>query len=416
MADVTRAVAGVGRRPDRGDSLASYARGVVSNPACHRTANVAPGSEPGRASISGALGSLSGRVAVVFGTRPEAVKLAPLLARIDDAVIVHSGQHYSPALASDFSAALGLRAPDLQLTVGGTTRTAQIREIAITLADRFVADPPRVVVVQGDTNSTLGGALAARIAGVGVVHVEAGLRSDDRAMPEEHNRRVVDHLASLACAPTTIARDHLLAEGIANDRIVVTGNTVVDALQRLRPDGAATARLLGRYGVTANAYVLATFHRPENVDDLERFEALLAVLDRLGLPVLLPLHPRAVRLETTRPLDAVRVLEPLPYEEFLALFGSCAICVSDSGGVQEEASVLRRPVVVARRSTERPEVIGSFAHLAPEPDAVGAVARRLLRDVAGEHARIAGLDSPYGTGDAAARIVDAIDSRFPRAT
>ncbi len=371
--------------------LGSYAAGVVSNPS-----------------------RSSGRIAVVFGTRPEAVKLAPLLDRLDDAVIIHSGQHFSPALAAEFSAALGMRAPDLQLTVGGATRTSQVRDLATTLARRFVAEPPRVVVVHGDTNSTLGGALAARIAGLGIVHVEAGLRSDDRAMPEEHNRRIVDHLASLACAPTTIARDHLLAEGIPDDRIVVTGNTVVDALQRLRPDPATTARVLGRYGVTADAYVLATFHRPENVDDPPRFTALLDVLDHLGLPVLLPLHPRTARLDAVAPRGAVRVLEPLPHEEFLALFGACAICVSDSGGVQEEASVLRRPVVVARRSTERPEVIDTFAHLAPDPEAIGAIARRLLGDVAGEHARIAGLDSPYGVGDAAARIADAIDARFPR--
>jgi UDP-N-acetylglucosamine 2-epimerase (non-hydrolysing) len=275
---------------------------------------------------------------------------------------------------------------------------------------------PEVVVVQGDTNSTLAGALAANGLDLPIVHVEAGLRAHDRGLPEERNRIVVDHLAELLCAPTETARAHLRAEGCSDDAIVVTGNTVVDAVARARPDPDATAAALARNGVAADGFVLATFHRQENVDDDERLAAIAGQLAAIPLPVVLPLHPRTQDRAARAGIDlgrgSVRVAPPLGFREFLALESSCAFIVSDSGGVQEEASVVGRPVIVARRSTERPEVLGTFATLVDPDSGIGRAADELAADPTGAHRRLAGIASPYGDGRAAERIVTAMRARF----
>src|SRR3954454_24154985 len=307
-------------------------------------------------------------IAVGFGTRPEIVKLAPVIWALGPvAKVIHSGQHYDPALSDVFLDELGLRAPDISLAVGGMTRAAQIGTALLALDQQFGEERPDAVVVQGDTNTADAGALAANGRDVKLVHVEAGLRSFDRAMPEEHNRVIADHLSDLCCAPTETSRAHLEAEQIPPDRIIVTGNTVVDALDRVVPDESARVRLLERRGLNANGYVLATLHRPENVDDPTVFRTVLEELATLPLPVLLPLHPRSVARAATfglaDVLARIEVVEPLAYSEFLGLARECAFLVSDSGGVQEEASVLKRPVLVVRRSTERPEVLGTFSEL-----------------------------------------------------
>jgi UDP-N-acetylglucosamine 2-epimerase (non-hydrolysing) len=280
------------------------------------------------------------------------------------------------------------------------------------LLDRsFGADRPDAVVVQGDTNSTLAAALAANARGIPLVHVEAGLRSYDRAMPEEHNRVVADHLADLCCAPTETSRAQLAAEGIAGDRVVVTGNTVVDVAARMLPDPARRGALLDRFGLDRDGYVLSTFHRPENVDDETCLRTILAELSALPLPVVLPLHPRtAARLAASAgdPLGAVRVIEPLAYQEFLGLARECAFLVSDSGGVQEEASIVKRPVVVVRVSTERPEVIGTFAELVAPGAGIGELGRAWAADLPAVHAHLATLPTPYGDGHAGERTAAAI--------
>lgn len=351
-------------------------------------------------------------IAVVFGTRPEVVKLAPVLWALGAAArTIHTGQHYDPALADLLLAELGLDPPALRLEVGGAPRGAQLGE-ATTLLDRvFAAERPAVVVVQGDTNSTLAAALAANARGIPLVHVEAGLRSYDRTMPEEHNRVVTDHLADLCCAPTETSRAQLAAEGITGARVVVTGNTVVDAAARMLPDETQRKALLGRFGLDPDGYVLSTFHRPENVDDETRLRVILSELSALPLPVLLPLHPRtAARLEAsgTDALGTVRVVEPLAYREFLGLARDCAFLVSDSGGVQEEASIVKRPVLVVRASTERPEVLGTFAELVSPGQSISEHGRAWVRDLDGLHARLATQPTPYGDGHAGERTAAAI--------
>jgi UDP-N-acetylglucosamine 2-epimerase (non-hydrolysing) len=252
-------------------------------------------------------------------------------------------------------------------------------------------------------------ALAANAREIPIVHVEAGLRSNDRAMPEEHNRVVTDHLADLLLAPTEIARSNLVEEGIPHDRIVVTGNTVIEAVTSLLPSKVERLELLARFGLTPDRFILSTFHRPENVDRPEAFAAILSELVGLGLPVLLPLHPRSrIRVEQhglSDLLDKLVVVDPLGYPDFLGLLAECALAVADSGGVQEEVSVLKRPVVVVRNSTERPEVIGTFAaRVRPGPE-IGQTVRGWLEDLPALHRRLANLPSPYGDGRASERTV-----------
>jgi UDP-N-acetylglucosamine 2-epimerase (non-hydrolysing) len=351
-------------------------------------------------------------VAVVFGTRPEVLKLAPVLWALGDASrTIHTGQHYDPALAGELLRELGLGPPSLQLEVGGAARGAQLGDATRLLDAAFADERPDAVVVQGDTTSTLAAALAANARNIPLVHVEAGLRSYDRAMPEEHNRVLTDHLADRCCAPTEVSRAQLAAEGIAGRRVVVTGNTVVDAAEHMLPEAAARAELLRRFALAADGFVLSTFHRPENVDDDARLETILAELRSLPLPVLLPLHPRtAARLDRLPPgeLGKLRVVEPLGYRDFLGLARECAFLVSDSGGVQEEASIVKRPVLVVRASTERPEVIGTFAELVAAGPAIGARGREWAADLVAIHARLADEPCPYGTGDAGVRTAKAI--------
>jgi UDP-N-acetylglucosamine 2-epimerase (non-hydrolysing) len=251
------------------------------------------------------------------------------------------------------------------------------------------------------------------VCGLPVVHVEAGLRSHDRAMPEEHNRVVVDHLADLCCAPTPTSAANLAAESIDGTRVVVTGNTVVEAVLDLRPDPAATATILATHGVEPDRFVLATFHRPENVDDPEVLALILSELAALPVPVVLPLHPRTAGRAADAGLDPLLekllVAPPVGYHEFLGLMGASALIVSDSGGVQEESSVVKRPVLVVRRSTERPEVLGTFSRLVAPGPAIAGTAREWIDDLPAVHAQLAALPSPYGDGRASELTVAAME-------
>jgi UDP-N-acetylglucosamine 2-epimerase (non-hydrolysing) len=352
-------------------------------------------------------------VAVVLGTRPEIIKLAHVIRLLGPAaVIVHTGQHYDQGLSGTFLEEFGLDEPHAYLGVGGQTRGQQIGLGVSALDDQLSELSPTAVVVQGDTNTALAGGLAANARETRVVHVEAGLRSYDRRMPEEHNRVLIDHIGDLLCAPTDVSKKNLLEEGIPESRIRVTGNTVVEALLELMPDPLERSRLLDEHHVAPGEFVLSTFHRPENVDDPGRFRTVLTELASLELPVLLPLHPRSMGRATEHGmaelLDAITVIDPIGYREFLGLGAESAFLVSDSGGVQEEVSVYKRSVIVVRRSTERPEVLGTFAELVEPGPGISEVARRWTSDLPGLHQRLASIPSPYGDGTASARIVEEI--------
>lgn len=355
-------------------------------------------------------------IAVVLGTRPELVKLTELIRLLGPAAhVVHTGQHYDEELSGRFLTDLGIPEPTYLTGIGGHSRAVQISAALAQLDALFLAQPPLAVVVQGDTNAALAGALAANARSVPLVHVEAGLRSHDRNMPEEHNRVLIDRLADVLCAATPENRDNLLAEGIDAGLVRVTGNTVVEAVHSQLPDAGERAAHLERLGLVADGYVLATVHRPENTDDPAALRAILTELAALAadVPVVLPLHPRTrARVEAAglaELLAPLRVTRPLGYGEFLALARHAALLVSDSGGVQEEVTVLGRPLVVVRNSTERPEAMADFATLvAPGPE-LGRAARGGLALGAEGRARLAALPSPFGDGAASRRIVGLLE-------
>ena len=352
-------------------------------------------------------------VTVVLGTRPEIVKLAHIIRLLGDgAAVIHTGQHYDAGLSDSFFEQFELPEPAGFLGIGGEPRGTQIGATVTALDALFASEPPAAVVVQGDTNTVLGAAVAANARQVPLVHIESGLRSYDRRMPEEYNRVLTDHLADLLVAPTETNRANLHAESIPDERIVVTGNTVVEAVEALMPDSAARVRLLTEHGVEANRFVLSTLHRPENVDDPGTLETVLTELASLPIPVVLPLHPRtAARIEEfglDSLLGRLTAIDPIGYREFLGLGAESAFLISDSGGVQEEVSVYKRPVLVVRRSTERPEVIGTFAERVEPGPEIAAVTGSWLDDLDGLHKRLAETPSPYGDGSASTQAVEAI--------
>ncbi|SPE49753.1 UDP-2,3-diacetamido-2,3-dideoxy-D-glucuronate 2-epimerase [Streptomyces netropsis] len=351
-------------------------------------------------------------IAIVLGTRPELVKLTDLVRLLGPAAhLVHTGQHYDEELSGRFLTELGLPEPTFLTGIGGRPRAVQISAALAQLDTLFTTEPPLAVVVQGDTNAALAGALAANARNIPLLHVEAGLRSHDRNMPEEHNRVLIDRIADVLCAATGDNRANLLAEGIADERIAVTGNTVVEAVRNQLPDAPERAALLARHGLSPDGYVLATVHRPENTDSPEALRAILGELGALAAdtPVVLPLHPRTrARIASAglaELLAPLLVTAPLGYAEFLALAAHAALLVSDSGGIQEECTVLGRPLVVVRRSTERPEAMADFADLVEPGAEIGRVARRRLAEGPAGLARLAALPSPFGDGSASERIV-----------
>lgn len=353
-------------------------------------------------------------IAVVLGTRPEIVKLAPLIGALDrPTTVIHTGQHYDTLMSDVFFDAFSLPAPDHTIGVGGASRAVQIGRVVAELDPIFEREEPAAVVVQGDTNSTMAAAIAANSRSIPIVHVEAGLRSNDRNMPEEHNRVVTDHLADLCLAPTEVSAANLEAEGISPERIVITGNTVVDAVRQILPAPDEVDRILDRHGLRREGYVISTFHRPENVDDPHKLETILSELARIELPVFLPLHPRTrarareagVEIDTER----VTVVDPIDYVEFLALLSASAMAVADSGGLQEEVSIVKRPMVVVRSSTERPEVLGTFCSLEQVGPTISKVSNAWLSGDPHTLEELAAFPSPYGDGDASERSRGAIE-------
>lgn len=356
-----------------------------------------------------------GPIAVVLGTRPEIIKLARITQLLgNDAHIVHTGQHFDANLSDDFFTEFGMRPPDTRLAVGGQTRGAQIGDATTALDELFATLRPAAVVVQGDTNAVAAGALAANANEIPLVHVEAGLRSYDRRMPEEHNRVIADHLSDLCLAPTTLNVANLAAEGILGDVVVRTGNPIVEAVKRLMPSEGERAAIALRYGLERDGFVLATIHRPENVDSRDTLESVLDALVSLGFPVLVPLHPRTQKRIAEFGLAStaakLHIVDPMGYSDFIGLGAQARLIISDSGGVQEEVSIYKRPGVVIRRSTERQEVEGTFVQrFEPGPALAGRLARELDRsgDLAAE---LAGLPCPYGDSNAPRRSVEAIRS------
>ncbi len=299
------------------------------------------------------------KVLTVVGARPQFIKasaVSPVLRERADEVLVHTGQHYDESLSQVFFDELAIPRPDVSLAVGSGAHGAQTGAMLQALEPVMSAARPDYVLVYGDTNSTLAGALAAAKLLVPVAHVEAGLRSFNRAMPEEINRVLTDHVSSRLYCPTENAVENLAREGITAG-VRLTGDVMEDAIRRVVPDPA----LLGQLGLRPGAYRLATVHRQENTDAPERLAGILAGLGRIPAPVVLPLHPRtrerAERFGLTALLDALLVIPPQPYRASLTLIGQADAVLTDSGGVQREAAVLGVPVYVLREETEWVELL-----------------------------------------------------------
>jgi UDP-N-acetylglucosamine 2-epimerase (non-hydrolysing) len=296
---------------------------------------------------------------IVVGARPNFIKVGPLMPVLEtsgiDARLAHTGQHYDAAMSDVFFDDLEIPEPAWFLGVGSGTHAVQTGSAMVKLEELFAAEKPDAVMVVGDVNSTLAGALAAVKLHVPVVHLEAGLRSRDMSMPEEVNRLVTDQLSSMLLTPVEDAEDNLIAEGVASERIHFVGNVMAESVLRNLPriEGREVA---AQGDLRAGEYVLATVHRPENTDRPDRLADICAALATSPLPVVFPTHPR------TRPLLAdaglgdtgrVRLVDPVGYLDMLALQQRAALIVTDSGGVQEEACMLKTPCVTVRRNTER---------------------------------------------------------------
>lgn len=350
-------------------------------------------------------------LAVVLGTRPEVIKLGPVIERLGSRVeVIWTGQHYDPSLTDAFFADIGRPRPATSVQgVGGASRARQFATMLGSLAERFDRSPPAAVLVQGDTNTASAAAQAAHYCGVPVVHVEAGLRAFDRRMPEEINRQVIGVVADLHCCATEGNAVHLRRAGVADEAIRVTGNTIVEVTLARLPGERSRAEVLANAGLVADAYVLSTIHRPENTDNPVRLRMVLEGLGNLPWPVVLPLHPRTrhriEQFSLGHLIAPLTVIEPIDHPAFLAMARHARVIVSDSGGVQEEVTVLKRPLVVVRNSTERPESIAAGFAMLTAPEAIeGAVESLGRAEVA---LRLGGVPCPFGDVHAAERIAAA---------
>jgi UDP-N-acetylglucosamine 2-epimerase (non-hydrolysing) len=358
-------------------------------------------------------------VMVVAGTRPEIIKMAPVVRALQKNKIpmkfVHCGQHYDYNMAQQFIEDLELPPPDYTFRVKDVSPGVQLAQIMMHLDNLLEKTVFSVVLVEGDTNSVLAAALAANKRAVPTGHIEAGLRSYDLRMPEEHNRRLTDHISEYLFAPTVRAQANLKRENVWG-KIYVTGNTVIDAVRQHLPIAERKSEILKSIPFTK--FALATAHRAENVDDLSVLKNFIEAFAEAPLPVIYPMHPRTQKrlrqnklFSTIEKMNNLLILPPLGYMDFLVLMKECKLIITDSGGIQEEAtaSEIRKPVLVIRLSTERPEAV--------ETGFSKVIGTRKLDILAAIKTAIDnGIDlpekSPFGDGDAAKKIVDIIQNDF----
>jgi UDP-GlcNAc3NAcA epimerase len=357
------------------------------------------------------------KVLSIFGARPQFVKAALVSRRLRqdgdiEEVLVNTGQHYDEMMSDIFLRELGIPAPDYNLEAGSGSHAVQTARILERTEKVLIAEKPDCAIVFGDTNSTLGGALAAAKLHIPVVHVEAGLRSFNRRMPEELNRVATDHIADLLLAPSERAKERLLDEGIPESRIEVVGDVMRDAALQYLEISEASSTILQRLALVPNEYVLCTIHRAENTEDVARLGRLLSALDFVSreIPVVLPVHPRLREAIDSAGFERncnpnFKVIGPVGYLDMIALERNAAVVATDSGGVQKEAFFYQVPCVTLRGETEWTELIElGWNRLAP-PDGTIDIAATIRSSIGAAGRTDA---RPYGDGDAAARIVDAV--------
>jgi UDP-N-acetylglucosamine 2-epimerase (non-hydrolysing) len=356
-------------------------------------------------------------VLAVVGARPNFVKAAPVISALEESDgitvrVLHTGQHYDRALSGGFIERLGMREPDANLEVGSGTHAEQTAGVLIGTEHDLLAHPADMVLVPGDVNSTMGAAIAATKLHSPVAHIESGLRSHDWGMPEEVNRVVTDRVSDLLLCTSEDAVENLAAEGITGDGVQLVGNTMIDSLFRLL-EGVDRPALLERTGLVARNFVLVTLHRPALVDDPELLGPTMEVLASLAesMPVVFPVHPRTrARLEGMgyAASGKVTLVEPMDYTDFIGLEAEARLVITDSGGVQEETTVLGVPCLTYRTTTERPITVelGTNELVGLDPQALHEAAERVLgTDPPTEPPKI-----PLWDGQAGPRAAAAVES------
>lgn len=360
------------------------------------------------------------KVINVVGARPNFMKVAPIVAAMKRAgtkfqpLVVHTGQHYDAAMSDSFFRDLELPEPDTHLGVGSASHAAQTAAVMERFEPVVLAEKPDWVLVVGDVNSTLACALVCVKLGVKVAHVEAGLRSRDRTMPEEINRLLTDQIADLLLTPSADADANLRAEGIPPERIRFVGNVMIDSLvQNL--ERARASQIKGQLGVTNEDYGVLTLHRPSNVDQRDTFARILSALESITktLPVIFPVHPRTRKTiaelglsDRVAAMTNLRLIDPLGYLDFLSLYSGARLVLTDSGGIQEETSFLNIPCVTLRENTERPITVelGTNVVVGTDTTRIVSAASAALNGSAKKHVG----SIPLWDGHASERILDAL--------
>ena len=355
------------------------------------------------------------KIAVILGTRPEIIKMSPVLRALEnqtlDYFILHTGQHYSYNLDKIFFEELELPAPKYNLDVGSGTHAEETGKMLIGIEKLIKEEKPDIVLVEGDTNTVLAGALAVSKLHIKVGHIEAGLRSYDRNMPEEINRILTDHCSDYLFAPTEKAKENLLKEGIEENKIFVTGNTIVDAVYQNLEIAKRKVDILNKLNLSPEEYFLVTAHRQENADVKDKLKGVLKGLElvyrEFYLPIIYPIHPRTMKrieeFELGIP-EGVELIGPLGFLEFFQLEANAKLVLTDSGGVQEETCILKVPCVTLRDNTERPETleVGSNVLIGVNQDKILESVKLMLN-------KERNWNNPFGDGKAGGRIVEIME-------
>jgi UDP-N-acetylglucosamine 2-epimerase (non-hydrolysing) len=356
-------------------------------------------------------------ITIILGTRPEIIKLAPIIEECDRSSlnyeVIHTGQHYSEKLDKVLFDQLSIPSPDYNLEVGSGSHGEQTASMLTGIEKIIETSNPDHIIVHGDTNSTLSGALCASKMEPILCHIEAGLRSHDRSMPEEVNRVLVDHVADFLFAPTQPAKKHLLSEGIAEDRVFVTGNTVVDALLKYREMAKMSNSILNKIN-PATGFFLLTVHRAENVRNSDKLSNILRAVAEASrkhdVKCVYPAHPRAKRRIEDKNISVPKricITEPLSYLDFICLQDNADLVFTDSGGVQEESCILKTPCVTLRDNTERPETlkVGSNQVVGTGTDSIIKGCNEMID-------KNTDWENPFGDGNAAHRIIQVLENEY----
>ncbi len=369
------------------------------------------------------------KIATILGTRPEIIKMAPIIDEISkrdiDQIVLHTGQHYDKEMSDTFFKDLDIQTPDYNIHVGSGTHGKQTGLMMKGIEEVLLDEKPDIVLVQGDTNAVLAGALVASKLHIAIGHVEAGLRSFDMTMPEEVNRRAADVCSTMYFIPTIESAINLLAEGYSRKNLFVTGNTVVDAcfrhLEIAKKRGIEEETLKTLNIETMENILTLTMHRAENVDVKERVVSIIEALKELDdMNIIFPIHPRTKTMlekfelfDELNNLEHVHIIKPLGYLDFLQLTSASTLILTDSGGLQEEAITLSVPALTLRYNTERPETVtaGGNILVGSNKDAILENARKILDDKDFAD-KMKNAVNPYGDGDSAKLTVDAIEEYY----